>query len=96
MTKINMDIFVIIYFWVMFASATKNVMFSKACEYGIKASIFIAEQSLKGDKVGQVAITKAINSPEAFTAKTLQILKNKELLVLKEVHTVDISSMKFS
>ncbi len=49
-------------------------MFSKACEYGIKASIFIAEQSLKGDKVGQVAIAKAINSPEAFTAKTLQIL----------------------
>lgn len=49
-------------------------MFSKACEYGIKASVYIAEQSLKGDKVGQVAIAKAINSPEAFTAKTLQIL----------------------
>ncbi|MBB6002721.1 Rrf2 family transcriptional regulator [Arcicella rosea] len=49
-------------------------MFSKACEYGIKASIFIAEQSLKSNKVGQVAIAKAISSPEAFTAKTLQIL----------------------
>lgn len=52
----------------------KKDMFSKACEYGIKASIFIAEQSLKGDKVGQVAIAQGINSPEAFTAKTLQIL----------------------
>jgi len=55
-------------------------MFSKACEYGIKASIFIAEQSLKGNKVGQVAIAKAINSPEAFTAKTLQILTRHNII----------------
>ncbi len=55
-------------------------MFSKACEYGIKAAIFIAEQSLKGNKVGQKAIAKAIDSPEAFTAKTLQILTRNHVI----------------
>lgn len=55
-------------------------MFSKACEYGIRATIFIAEQSLIGQKVGQIAIAKAIDSPEAFTAKTLQILTRNNLV----------------
>lgn len=55
-------------------------MFSKACEYGIRAAIFIAEQSLKGDKVSQIAIAEAIDSPVAFTAKTLQLLTKKEIL----------------
>lgn len=49
-------------------------MFSKACEYGIRAAIFIAEQSLLNNKVSKVVIAKAIDSPVEFTAKTLQIL----------------------
>ncbi len=49
-------------------------MFSKACEYGIKASIFIALSSYKGVRVSLKAIAKEINSPEAFTAKILQDL----------------------
>lgn len=49
-------------------------MFSKACEYGIRASIFIAEQSLLDKKVGLKDIAKAIDSPEAYTSKILQQL----------------------
>jgi len=49
-------------------------MFSKACEYGIKASLHIAHQSLSGRRVGVKDIAKAINSPEAFTGKILQQL----------------------
>lgn len=50
-------------------------MFSKACEYGIKATLYIAKQALKSDKkTGVKDIAKAIDSPEAFTAKIMQIL----------------------
>ncbi|MDO5979298.1 RrF2 family transcriptional regulator [Flavivirga spongiicola] len=49
-------------------------MFSKACEYGIKASIFIALSSYKGVRVSLKAIAREVNSPEAFTAKILQDL----------------------
>ncbi|GAA3601217.1 Rrf2 family transcriptional regulator [Flavivirga amylovorans] len=49
-------------------------MFSKACEYGIKASIFIALNSYRNVRVSLKAIAKEINSPEAFTAKILQDL----------------------
>ncbi|KAB1069674.1 Rrf2 family transcriptional regulator [Tamlana haliotis] len=49
-------------------------MFSKACEYGIKAAIFIATQSYEGKRVGPKAIAKEIDSPQAFTAKILQAL----------------------
>lgn len=49
-------------------------MFSKACEYGIRATLYIAKQSLDGYRVGLKDIAKAIDSPEAFTAKILQQL----------------------
>ena len=49
-------------------------MFSKSCEYAIKAAIFIANNSLVDKKVGFVDIAKMIDSPEAFTAKILQKL----------------------
>ncbi|RYM35045.1 Rrf2 family transcriptional regulator [Brumimicrobium glaciale] len=56
-------------------------MFSKACEYGIKATLYIAEQALKSDKkTGVKDISKAIDSPEAFTAKILQILTKKGII----------------
>ena len=45
-------------------------MFSKACEYGIKASIFIAINSRDGRRVSPKEIAKEIDSPQAFTAKT--------------------------
>ena len=55
-------------------------MFSKACEYAIRATIFIAEQSMLKNKVGQKAIALAIDSPTAFTAKTLQKLTRHNVI----------------
>lgn len=53
-------------------------MFSKTCEYAIKASIYITKESLLSRRVGFQEIAKAIDSPEAFTAKILQqLVKNK-------------------
>lgn len=50
-------------------------MFSKACEYGIRAVIYIAQQSAeRGQRVGLRDIATEIDSPEAFTAKVLQQL----------------------
>ena len=52
-------------------------MFSKACQYAIKASIFIATNSLRGNRVTPKEIAQEINSPAAFTAKILQqLVKN--------------------
>lgn len=50
------------------------MIFSKACEYGIRATIYIAQQSLNESRVSLKAIAKEIDSPEAFTAKILQKL----------------------
>lgn len=49
-------------------------MFSKACEYGIRAALYIAAQSLEGKRVNLKEIAGEINTPEAFTAKILQQL----------------------
>ena len=49
-------------------------MFSKSCEYGIKATLFIAQKSQSGERVSLKDIAKAIDSPVAFTAKILQTL----------------------
>jgi len=52
-------------------------MFSKACEYGIRATIYIAMQSLEGNRVNLKEIAASIDSPTAFTAKILQeLVKN--------------------
>lgn len=79
-------------------------MFSKACEYGIKATLYIAEQALKSDKkTGVKDIAKEINSPEAFTAKIMQILsKNKIIKSTKGpsggfyIHKADLEKIKLS
>lgn len=55
-------------------------MFSKACEYGIKASIYIALNSYDGVRVSLKEIAKEIDSPEAFTAKILQALVRSKLI----------------
>ncbi|PKR81119.1 transcriptional regulator [Brumimicrobium salinarum] len=56
-------------------------MFSKACEYGIKATLYISEQALHSEKkIGVKDIAKEINSPEAFTAKIMQILTKKKIV----------------
>lgn len=55
-------------------------MFSKACEYGIRATLHIAAQSLESNRVSLKQIAKAIDSPEAFTAKILQVLVKNNVI----------------
>lgn len=55
-------------------------MFSKTCEYAIKASIYIASQSLENKRVGIKEIAQEIASPEAFTAKILQVLSKNHIV----------------
>lgn len=55
-------------------------MFSKACEYGIRASIFIATKSSQGIRVGIKDVAKEIDSPEPFTAKIMQILTKNGII----------------
>lgn len=56
-------------------------MFSKACEYGIRAMLHIARTSKVGTRVGIRDIAKAIDSPEPFMAKILQDLSRKGLVL---------------
>ena len=58
----------------------KGLMFSKTCEYAIRAMIFIAQKSKGGNRVGIKEIAKGIDSPEHFIAKILQDLCRKGLL----------------
>lgn len=59
-------------------------MFSKACEYGIRASIFIAIKSQLDIRVSLNDIARETDSPVSFTAKILQVLvKNKIIDSLK-------------
>jgi Rrf2 family protein len=55
-------------------------MFSKACEYGIRAAIYIAEQSLQDRKVSLKEVAKAIESPVAYTSKILQKLSKSNII----------------
>lgn len=55
-------------------------MFSKTCEYAIRASIFIATQSYKNKRVTIKDIAEKIDSPKPFTAKILQTLVKNNLI----------------
>lgn len=55
-------------------------MFSKACEYGIKAMIYIALKSQHQSRVGLNDIASQIDSPISFTAKILQKLVKDNLI----------------
>ena len=52
-------------------------MFSKTCEYAIRALIFITQKTKDGGRVGIRDIAKGIDSPEYFIAKILQDLSRK-------------------
>lgn len=56
------------------------MMFSKACEYGIRAAVYIALQSLEGRRVSVTEIAEEIGSPVAFTAKILQQLTRNNIV----------------
>lgn len=55
-------------------------MFSKACEYGIKAAIYVAKSSFEGRRANPKEISKEIDSPQAFTAKILQALVRANII----------------
>ena len=55
-------------------------MFSKSCEYGIRASIFVAKRSLRNEKVSLKDVAHHTDSPPAFMAKILQQLTKTEVL----------------
>ncbi len=55
-------------------------MFSKTCEYAIRAMLYIAQRSAKGHKSSIRNIAQTLNLPEPFIAKVLQDLVRKELL----------------
>jgi Rrf2 family protein len=55
-------------------------MFSKACEYAIRSTIFIATKSLEGERANLKEISKEIDSPIAFTAKILQELVRNNII----------------
>jgi Rrf2 family iron-sulfur cluster assembly transcriptional regulator len=63
-----------------FASEYNYKMFSKACEYAIKAMIYLAVCQHENRRAGIREIAESIASPEAFTAKILQQLVRSRLL----------------
>ncbi len=50
------------------------MMFSKSCEYAIKATIHLCMETKDGGRLSIAEISEAIDSPEPFTAKILQTL----------------------
>lgn len=55
-------------------------MFSKTCEYGLKACVLIAIDSEKGHKLGIQDIASKIGTPMYFTGKILQQLVKAKLI----------------
>ena len=55
-------------------------MFSKSCEYAIKAMLFVAQKSKDENRIGVKEIAKGIDAPEHFIAKILQDLGKKKLV----------------
>jgi Rrf2 family protein len=55
-------------------------MFSKSCKYAINAMIYLSSLPEGSDRVGLKDISKSINSPEAFTAKIMQVLVRENLI----------------
>jgi len=55
-------------------------MFSKTCQYSIRAIIYIAIQSRKNIKVSIKDVSNEIDSPEYFTGKILQKLSKRNFV----------------
>ena len=55
-------------------------MFSKSCQYAIKAMIYVAQKSKGGSRVSVKDIAAGIDAPIPFTAKILQELSRRRLV----------------
>ncbi|MCC7246920.1 MAG: Rrf2 family transcriptional regulator [Saprospiraceae bacterium] len=73
-------------------------MFSLTCEHAIKEVIFVARQSLDGQRTNLKEIAAGIESPVAYTAKILQqLVKSNFVLSTKGVNggfETDLNKMK--
>ncbi len=56
-------------------------MFSKACEYGIRATIHLARLPEENHRSSLKQVAKAIGSPVAFTGKILQSLARNDIIL---------------
>jgi len=56
-------------------------MFSKATEYALRATIYIAQKGTEEKMLGLAEISKAIDSPQSFTAKILQKLSRGNKII---------------
>ena len=56
-------------------------MFSKATEYALRATIYIAKMGTEEKKVSIDEVAKAIDSPKSFTAKILQELTKDNKII---------------
>ncbi|SEN59659.1 Rrf2 family protein [Mucilaginibacter gossypiicola] len=55
-------------------------IFSKTCEYAVRAVFFIAQHTADGSRVGIKEIAVKIDSPEHFLAKILQDLSKRGII----------------
>ncbi len=55
-------------------------MFSKSCEYAIKAMIYVAQKSRQNTRVALKDIAKGTDAPEHFIAKIMQDLSRRKLI----------------
>lgn len=58
----------------------QNWMFSKTCEYAIRAVMFITRETKDGKRVGVREIAEGIDSPVHFIAKILQELSKRGIV----------------
>ncbi|MGV3706610.1 MAG: RrF2 family transcriptional regulator [Arcticibacter sp.] len=56
------------------------MILSKSCEYAIRAAIYVAYKTVRGEKTGIIEISEVIGSPMHFTGKILQTLTRKKVL----------------
>ncbi len=56
------------------------MIFSKACEYGVRATLYIAHKSINQERATLKDIAVMIDSPVAFTAKILQQLTKQNII----------------
>jgi Rrf2 family transcriptional regulator, iron-sulfur cluster assembly transcription factor len=77
----NSDIFIRIKFFVLNFVQSETMIFSKACEYGIRAAAYIALNSLDNIRSSLKDISSEIGSPEAYTAKILQMLVRGGIII---------------
>lgn len=59
-------------------------MFSKTCEYAIRATIYIASEYKNEEKIGILDICENIEAPQHFIAKILQVLSRHDIVSSKK------------